>query len=301
MKPEADILISVASWEDRFRLGCERLVEAKRYSRALVYFSDEYADWTKDSRAAVQQLCGSRGIAYSEALLYASDTSRTWRETLESSVGQLPEGSSAIVDLSTMPREIIWQTFWFLQYRKCKVSYVYHRPGKYGEWLSRDPDKPRLVYKMSGISRIGARTALLVLAGYDVDRVRHLVDTFEPEITLLGLQIDSIAPENKERMKAQSEAFSDNKAVRQFWLDAYSSDHGFEAVLSEVARVSKTHNVIMASMGPKLSAVSLYQLHRQDDTLGLVYLPSREFNREYSSGIGESIYGSLFDNWAGND
>jgi len=293
MKPEADILISVASWEDRFQLGCKRLVEAHRCSRALVYYSDEYADWTKEARAEVQKLCGSNGMGYEEGMLFAADTSQTWRATLESSLGDLPEGLSAIVDLTTMPREIIWQTFWFLQYRNCKVSYVYHRPGKYGEWLSRDPDRPRLVYKMSGISRIGARTALLVLAGYDVDRVKHLVDTFEPEVTLLGLQKDSVAPENKERMMAQSEAFKDDRSVQQFWLDAYDTDHGFDAVVNEVARVSKTHNVIMASMGPKLSAVSLYRLHRQDDTLGLVYLPSREFNREYSSGIGESIYGSL--------
>lgn len=295
MRHNAELLISVASWEDRFELGCKRLLEAHRYSRVLIYYSDEYAEWTRESRAQVQRLCISEKVEYSEELLYGTDPSRTWRETLESSVGQLQEGTSALVDLSTMPREIIWQTFWFLQYRKCAIRYVYHRPGKYGEWLSRDPDRPRLVYKMSGISRIGSRTALLVLAGYDVDRVRHLVDTFEPELTLLGLQKDSVAPENKERMMEQSEAFKDNKSVHQFWLDAYSVDHGHGVVASELQRVCQTHNVIMASMGPKLSAVSLYRLHRQHDTLGLVYLPSREFNRDYSKGIGESIYGELAD------
>jgi len=293
MKSEADILISVASWEERFLLGCQRLIESHAYSRAIVYYSDEYADWTQVSRATVQTQCRDKGIQYEEGVLYASDTSRTWRETLDSSLGQLPEGCNAIVDLSTMPREIIWQTLWFLEYRKCNVSYVYHRPGKYGEWLSRDPDRPRLVYKMSGISRIGARTALLILAGYDVDRVRHLVDTFEPEIVLLGLQKDSVAPENSERMTAQSSEFKDDRSVQLFWVDAYSSDHGMESLETALASISPTHNVIMASMGPKLSAVSLYRLHRRDENLGLVYLPSREFNREYSSGIGETIYGSL--------
>ncbi|MEQ8790072.1 MAG: hypothetical protein RIC55_27495 [Pirellulaceae bacterium] len=295
MRSDADILISVASWEERFLLGCQRLFESHAYSRAIVYYSDEYADWTQASRASVQAQCRDKGIQYEDGVLYAADTSRTWRETLDSSLGQLPEGCNAVVDLSTMPREIIWQTFWFLQYRKCNVSYVYHRPGKYGEWLSRDPDRPRLVYKMSGISRIGARTALLVLAGYDVDRVRHLVDTFEPEIALLGLQKDSVAPENSERMEAQSSAFKDDRSVQRFWVDAYSSDHGMEAVETALASISPTHNVIMASMGPKLSAVSLYRLHRQNENLGLVYLPAREFNREYSSGIGETIYGSLDD------
>jgi hypothetical protein len=146
---------------------------------------------------------------------------------------------------------------------------------------------------MSGISRIGDRTALLVLAGYDVDRVKHLVDRFEPAITLLGLQKQSVDSSNQIRMKAQQEAFKDNTAVVQFWVDAYSYDHGMSAVSAALEPYHPNHNILMASMGPKLSAVALYQLHRRDETLGLVYLPSREFNLDYSHGIGDSIWGTL--------
>ncbi len=97
-------------------------------------------------------------------------------------------------------------------------------------------------------------------------------------------------------MKAQQEAFKDNKAVQQFWLDAYSADHGIAAISSVIESHAPTHNVLMASMGPKLSAVALYQLHRRNDALGLVYLPSRDFNPDYSHGIGESIWGTLTPN-----
>lgn len=293
MKIEARTLICVASWEDRFLLGFERLLEYAQFSHALVFYSDEYSEWTVTPRSKAQAACNEKGVIFETGVLYASDSARTWTETLANSVGQLPEGSTAVVDLSTMPREIIWETFWFLQYRKCHVKYVYNRPESYGEWLSRDPDRPRLVYKMSGISRISARTALLVLAGYDVDRVRHLVDTFEPAVTLLGLQKDSVDPENAAMMRAQSSAFAQNKSVVQFWLDAYSYDHGMQVISYELSVYANTYNVIMASMGPKLSAVSLYQLHRLNDSFGLVYLPSREFNCNYSHGIGEQIWGTL--------
>jgi len=294
MKTEAYTLISVASWEDRFLLGIERLLGATSFKQAVILHSDEYAEWTEVPRTQVKQACDEAHVRHISGLLYDGDPSRTWKETLATLLGELPVASRAVVDISTMPREVIWHVFWFLQYRQCEISYVYHRPGAYdGTWLSRDPDRPRLVYKMSGISRMAARTALLVLAGYDVDRVKHLVEMFEPSVTFLGLQAQSVDPLNQEKMEAQRAAFAGNASVKQFTLDAYSADHGLADIVAMLADSADTHNVIMASMGPKLSAVSLYQLHQQNDALGLVYLPSREYNREYSKGIGDAIWGSI--------
>jgi len=49
----------------------------------------------------------------------------------------------------------------------------------------------------------------------------------------------------------------------------------------------------MASLGPKLSAVALYRLHKKYPQTGLVYAPAKEFNPQYSYGITESIIGEL--------
>jgi hypothetical protein len=293
MKPNVQVLIICASWEPRFLLGLRRLLKDRRCEHAIILYSDEYATRTAEARANAAKACQEHGALPVERVLYSAEPDRTWSETLSPMLGTIEEGSRVIVDISTMPREIIWQTFWFLEFRKCGIEYVYNRPEGYGDWLSRDPDSPRLVYKMSGISQIGARTALLVLAGYDVDRVQHLVDRYEPAITFLGLQMQSIDAHNDERMKAQQEAFNRDKGIVQFWLDAYSADHGMAAILDAIEPHRTTHNIVMASMGPKLSAVALYQLHRQYDTLGLVYLPSREFSSDYSHGIGESVWGTL--------
>lgn len=293
MKNDSHSLITCASWEERFLLGLPRLLECRHHNQALILYSDEYAERTASARGKAERICKSSGIAPRQDLIYSGSPERTWKETLSPFFSSVNEGSRVLVDISTMPREIIWQTFWFLEFRKCHVDYVYNRPGGYGDWLSRDPESPRLVYKMSGLSRIGSRTALLILAGYDVDRVKHLVNRFEPAITLLGLQKDSVDEANKERMEAQQKAFSDSTAATQFWLDAYSGDHGQEDIAKVIAPYVGKYNILMASMGPKLSAVALYELHRKNESLGLVYLPSREFNPAYSHGIGESIWGSL--------
>jgi hypothetical protein len=293
MKSDAHFLVTCASWEARFLLGLQRLLKDRQYEHALVLYSDEYAMRTKEAREKADKQFREHGVDPAQHAIYGTAPERTWKETLSRVLGSIKEGSRAVVDITTMPREIIWQTFWFLEFRKCSIEYVYNRPEGYGDWLSRDPDSPRLVYKMSGVSQIGARTALVVLAGYDVDRVRHLVDRFEPAVMLLGLQTQSVDAPNTERMQAQQDAFKDNAAVVQFWLDAYSGDHGISAILDAIEPYQTTHNLLMASMGPKLSAVALYQLNRRCDEIGLVYLPSREFNPDYSQGIGESIWGSL--------
>jgi hypothetical protein len=57
-----------------------------------------------------------------------------------------------------MPRENIWTLFfWLLDMQKARTQYVYHRALGYGDWLSRDPQRPRLVYKLSGLARLSDR------------------------------------------------------------------------------------------------------------------------------------------------
>jgi hypothetical protein len=289
-----DIVVTVASWENRFLSGFTRILENAEVEAAIVLFSDRYAEWTAKARTEVERLCEKRGVkSLSWGTLFDGSPIRTWDETFVPLFEAVPFGCSAGVDISTMPREAIWQTFWFLNYRSCDIGYVYHRPIKYGEWLSRDPERPRLVYKMSGLSRMGTRTALVILAGYDVDRVKHLTEVFEPAITLLGLQEDSVDPQNAGKMQAVRDAFKDDKSVTTFGINAYADDRGRAAIEQALLNVRDKYNVIMASMGPKMSAIALYELHRASEELGLVYLPSSEFNKDYSSGIGESIWGEL--------
>ena len=48
---------------------------------------------------------------------------------------------------------------------------------------------------------------------------------------------------------------------------------------------------VMSSLGPKLTSVALYQIHRQYPQIALVYAPSGEYNPNYSKGIGDTITG----------
>lgn len=289
----APILITFASWEDRFREGSRRLLQEYTPQKVLMYFFDGYAKVSRENREEVTALCK---ISQSKLLSYkfgVTEPATNWKILRNTILENVPEQSEVIVDFSTMPREVIWTVFWFLDLRHAVIHYIYHRPQGYGDWLSRDPQRPRLVYKMSGLSKLGARTVLMVLPGYDVDRVQQLLSFFEPAVTLMGLQDQAGDEKAIERVERHTEQFASNATVKQFAINAFTEDCGQAVVETQVKPYLDSYNIIMSSLGPKLSAISLYRLHRSNPAIGLAYAPSREFNIAYSIGIGEAIKGII--------
>lgn len=201
-----------------------------------------------------------------------------------------------LVDISTMPREIIWYVLWKLD--ECYVNeanYVYHCPYDYNEgWLSRDPLPPRFVYKLSGIALPSLRTALLVTVGFDLQRVTRLIGWFEPSKLIVGVQADSAFSRNKIAMAKYHDMFKgeyDQDHCSVFELDAYSEDRGMASMERQLDELNGKYNIIMASLGPRITAISLYEIWRKNNSLGIAYTPSNQYSN-YSKGIGESYSGT---------
>ena len=189
-----------------------------------------------------------------------------------------------------MPREVLWTVLNLLASSVTSLQYVYHRPEKYNEdWLTRDPGKPRLVPKLGGVARLGIPNKLLVLTGYDADRVKQLIAFFEPVSVLVGLQAGSQFDNQARNVQRCKETLKDEARVEYFEVDAYSEGHGYEAIKEAVKSHLGTANIIMSSLGPKPSAVALYRLHKEHEQTALAYAPSNEVNPDYSRGIGEAL------------
>ena len=76
-------------------------------------------------------------------------------------------------------------------------------------------------------------------------------------------------------------------------LDAYGEDHGHGALRGSVERLAQSHNVILCCFGPKPSAVALYRLQREFSQCALAYIGCKEYNPEYSAGLGSALWGRL--------
>jgi len=288
-----DLLITVASWEDRFRLGLDRVMKERKVTRSLIYYYEEYASLTARNREYAKDICGDRATRVERKISFANPF-QNWKQ-LASDVGEV-DSANVLLDISTMPRDTILNLLFLLDGRKNSIYYVYHKPERYSsDWLSRDPGRPRLLFKQSGVTKLGGKTVLLVITGFDAERTEQLITTFEPKQTILGLQTGDQFENNRLNLgKYRGVPSFGSHAVKLFDLDAYSNDHGFEAILREVEPfINSDYNVILSSLGPKPSAIALYRGRRLFPEMALAYAPSNDFNPDYSNGIGSSLWGTL--------
>ena len=293
----SDSLITFASWEDRFRIGFDRNLKKVRARKALVFYFGSYADRTQANRQVVSEVCKSNSTKYIQVKLDIDKPADNWRTVLKSIGKVIAECQDILIDISTMPREIIWYVLWMVEQSSIVARYVYHTPKDYGtDWLSRDPRAPRLVYKLSGIALPSAKTALLVIAGFDPPRAERLINWYEPAKLMIGVQKSSRFPRNDEAMAVYRETINEyNKKYdcEVFELDAFAGERGMAAIQEVLEPLGDSYNTIMSSLGPKLTAITLYKLQRQREEIGLVYAPSNQFNENYSNGIGNCFEGTM--------
>lgn len=291
---ENNLLITFASWEDRFRLGTGLNLENFENQKALVFYFNSYSEWTEENRNTVKEICEGKDIEYVSKRLDVNNPAENWSLVLESVDAAIQGQQGVLLDISTMPREIIWYVLWQLEQSSIAGQYVYYSPESYGDdWLSRDPQPPRLVYKLSGLASPSAKTALLVVVGFDIQRVKRLINWYEPAKLMIGVQSESQFERNNRTMEDYRNTLEKEYDCDMFELDAFAEDRGMGAIQEKLDQHDSSYNVIMSSLGPKLTAITLYSLQRQHQKRGLIYAPSNEFSKSYSSGIGDCFKGDL--------
>lgn len=290
-------LITVSSWEERSILGFKRLLETGQPGSVQMYHFREYDGLSLENRKQIGTLCNQSGIAFSEGSLGFSSPADTWKAIAADVIRSRLEGKRVVVDITTMPRDVIWTVFFNLLNIRAIIEYVYHRPTSYAsDWLSRDPGRPRLLFKMSGVARFDRPTALVLTTGYDTERTQQMIRSFEPQRVALFIQSGQQFSNDVQNVAShQTFVKEENREYKidAEPIDAYSPDHGEESLGKWVASHVHDHNIIMSSLGPKLSAVAMFRLHKHFPDTALCYAPSKEFNPEYSKGIGDSVMGQL--------
>jgi hypothetical protein len=296
MMQAADCLIIVASWEDRFVLGLERTLNALQVSSVIVLFSEEYQIRTQENRDKAQALCGAKGVRFVAHEFKYRDAVQTWKSIQALFPSVLRRGQKVLFDISTSPRDLIWFALHHLAALGCVIHYVYYRPGSYGEWQSRDADVPRLIFKRSGVALPDRKTAILATTGFDADRIVQIVNIYEPALLLLAVQSGEQYDNIKRNVQLHRERFGNNPVVEFFEINAHGDMSDLREVLEgRIEPILADYNLIATSLGPKPSAIGLFELCARKRDIGLVYTPSWEYNSEYSRGIdsGEPCHGTV--------
>lgn len=284
-------LISVLGWEERFLYSIEQAISSLDVSHIDLIIYKEYHKDSLDNLQKFNAICGKANVSIKQHLVVYNSPVNTWKKLQNWINKEITVTDNVLLDITTMPRETIWSLLFFLSQRTSYINYNYWSPKKYdNEWLSKEPAKPRLLFKHSGIAEFGKPTALLILTGFDYERTGQLVSYYEPKLTILGIQkgqqYDNQNRNTLEQHKLQCKGVTD---VNNFELDAYSADHGFEKI-KELVESLTNYNVIASSQGPKLSAISLYKVSRACNNIALTYVPTDKYNPLYSTGVKDHYF-----------
>ena len=285
------VFLTTVSWEGRFLAGLRHVIETERPGRVVLFYYDKWESRTNEYRQRAVGACSRvEGGDVIEVSLRYGDPEASWKTIRETIQSIEPKDAEMLIDISTMPREGIWGVLLNLEAWRGGVRYLYSRPKKYGAWLSRDPGTPRLALKLGGEMRFGGGTVLVIVTGFDSERTGQLVRTFDPDVVCLAIQAGHQFENEQRNVEGHKDALireGEGCRVEELGIDAYAPGHGFDQLAEVVEQHVGEANVIMASLGPKPSAVALYRVQRRFRQVGLVYSPSDEYNVEYSEGIGE--------------
>ena len=281
---EYDYLITCAGWEDRFLLALKNSVDNHTFKKIIILSVKELAEKNKTNLEKLREIVHDENIHEVEISLI--DDAKTWRK-LEQTFDSLKiKNCDIYLDITTMPRFLIWFVMHFSTHLENKSEVVYYRPNSYEhcDWLTSDAEQPRLVFKHSGLFLPDQPTVLIIQTGFDIERVNQLIYSYEPEKVFLGAQVGSQYDNATNNLNKHKEHLR-YQEIEYFEIDAYSHDYGFSAIESIVKKYQGNSNIILASFGPKPTAVAMFKVNEAYPETGLSYVLVNNYNDCYSHGI----------------
>lgn len=286
-------IITVASWEDRFIKGMVKTIDAVCPERIMMYHYDKYDQWSGRNRQKLEGICKKKSIELIDIKLLFDLPLDSWKSIVKNIKTILRKDKMVTLDITTMPRETIWSICAILFDKKIPIQYIYHKPQRYAKWLSRDPGRPRIIYRLGGIQTLGQKTILFIQTGYDVERTKQLVKYFEPDRVVLGLQTGKQLQNAKKNREIHIAEFLPYRNIELFDVDGYSLENTVKAFSEKIDPYYGKYNIIISSLGPKVGSLALFAIKNIYPDIAMCYAPSKEFNLKYSEGLGLNITGII--------
>lgn len=282
-------LITVLGWEDRFIQGIEITVDKFIIGKIiLIRFLDYLSmDSMNENIYAIENFANKKKIELEFIDLNYHGSIENW-SILESYF--IKKNENYLLNITTIPRETIWTLFFFIKKFTKNINYIYFKPENYcNEWLTKNHKNPRLLFKHSGIFDLNKDLALFVIAGFDSSRLNQIIEFYEPTRIVVFYQEGSQF-KNEERNKDFSNYIRIHKEnIEIIELNTYDVSDTSEIIYNKYLKYESTYNVIIDSQGPKVSALSVYEVYiKSDEKIALAYVSAKDFNSNYSKGINDN-------------
>ena len=286
-------LIIYPSWEERSSKGFMKDLQFASEEVLLIRNSINHCEPVKKQLTKIEAACKEKHIKITYVDI-CRDSINNW-QSLENTIDTwIDTNDEVTIDITTMSRNIVWTILYFLRFKIQQVNIVYHKPQTYEkDWISREPEQPRLLLKHSGIYDLGKETTLIMITGFDEERTKNMLYKYEPKKVYLLVQTGKQF-NNSNRNKTQThlqickEFGLKEEDIVTMSIDAYSNDLGYNTINSAI-KSEQQSNIILASFGPKPSAIATYRCYMAHPEIALCYMPCNEYNPKYCQGIGDSV------------
>jgi hypothetical protein len=281
-------LITVLGWEQRFIDGSKQIFNNYDIKNViLISFTDYYhMKNMHENLSNFESLLLEKKVESENIKLEYENSVQNW-QILDTYFENYNPHNNILLNFTNIPRETIWALLFFLRNKVNELSYIYYKPESYDNsngGLTKNHKNPRLLFKHSGIFDINKKLAIIIFTGFDQKRMDLLIEYYEPS-KIIYLSQDGDQFENIQRNSGLSQNTTfENIEISSFEINTYDIDET-QLLLNEIINSNETLNIIIASLGPKTSAISSYGAYFKNRKIGLTYVPAREYSGEYSRGF----------------
>jgi len=299
-----DFFIVCASYEiDRSTAIAESMNEHYSTESSIIYVNNEFTQGsagmrTSESISRIKHSleASSQQVNIAEgSLLDLRIQLRTLRKNLEP-VSETNRTSALTIDVTTFNREALLTTLTLIRcwYPDASVRILYVSPSEHGEWLSRGCKLVRNALGFAGEHDPNRRSLLVVLSGFETERVLHLIEEHEPTKVLLGLGNPPTNSEFLARNRDEQKLVLARQDVERFEFPANDIVGCADILKKLVTDHIDEYNIAIAPMSTKLTTISVFLIAEAYPDVQVTHCVPDEYNTEdYSCGISDIYIDSL--------
>lgn len=196
-----------------------------------------------------------------------------------------------VVDISTFTHEVLLiliRALYISRNDFNKVLFLYNGAGRYSEWLSKGCKDIRNVVGYPGYWNPAYKYHLIVLSGFEQERIAGLVEILEPDSLSLGVCSDSTNDNHNDTIQQYRKQFDDwarNLQVLKKYERFDFSCIDIEETIRNIENIINSNNemnYILAPLNTKLSTVAAGIVALRNETIQLCYPIPEAYNIEYA-------------------
>lgn len=272
--------ITFTSWEDRFITTFEKDTKANEFSKILIfnYTNGHNLECKKECFEKIEELNRTnKNIEFFD--MEINNDISNWKLLYRVFNNNIK--GNVLLNISTMPRNIIYYSLHFLDNFNYKYNVIYYNAIKHDSGLTQSPLIPSLILQHSGIFYSNKKTLLVVSLGYDEKRIYQVYNHFEPKKIV-------ILSENKHKSSIDKDVnfqFTDIEEKDIIKINSFEKNNIFDKLESIITPLHKEYNIILCSLGPKISSLEFYMYNKKYPETALCYVSLKEYSTEYSKGV----------------